>query len=213
MPYTETIERTVYKLDELSDGAKEHARDKYREHALDDGWWEYVYDDANTIAALMGIEISQKPIKLMNGGTRYDPKIWFNGFSSQGDGACFEGYYSFKAGAIEAVKDRAPLDIELHRIAQAITNAQKVNGFKLSASIVHRGHYYHEMSVEIDVEKDAATDIAAGTDDALIEALRDFMRWIYRQLEAEHDYQLSDEVIDETILANEYEFDEDGNSI
>jgi hypothetical protein len=42
------------------------------------------------------------------------------------------------------------------------------------------------------------------------ELLRDLMRWIYRTLEAEHDYQLSDENAAETIEANEYEFTASG---
>lgn len=37
------------------------------------------------------------------------------------------------------------------------------------------------------------------------------MRWIYRALEAEYEYQDSDGQVDETIKANEYEFEEDGS--
>lgn len=210
MPHIKTAERTVYSFDELSDRAKERARDKYREHALDDGWWEHVYEDADIIAKLMGIEIARKPVKLMSGGTRYDPKIYFSGFSSQGDGACFEGMYYFKAGAVKAVKAHAPQDAKLHAIAQAITDAQKANGFKLQASILQRGRYYH---MEIDVEKDAQAPVATGTDDDLSEALRDFANWIYRQLEAEHDYQLSAEAIDEYLGDSDHKYDEDGNTI
>lgn len=47
--------------------------------------------------------------------------------------------------------------------------------------------------------------------DGIKELLRDYMRWIYKQLEKEHEYQNSNEVVDETITINEYEFDEDGN--
>jgi hypothetical protein len=36
------------------------------------------------------------------------------------------------------------------------------------------------------------------------------MRWIYRQLEREYDYQNADAQVDENIRANEYEFYEDG---
>ena len=47
--------------------------------------------------------------------------------------------------------------------------------------------------------------------DELEELLRDFMQWIYRQLEAEYEYQTSDEAIAENFTANETEFDADGN--
>ena len=35
-------------------------------------------------------------------------------------------------------------------------------------------------------------------------------RWLYRQLEAEYDYLTSDEAIDDSIIANEYTFTENG---
>ena len=37
------------------------------------------------------------------------------------------------------------------------------------------------------------------------------MRWSYRLLEREYEYLTSDDAIKETIEANEYEFDENGN--
>ena len=40
--------------------------------------------------------------------------------------------------------------------------------------------------------------------------MRDFAQWIYDGLEAEYEYRQSDEVIDEAMIANEYEFTEDG---
>ena len=44
----------------------------------------------------------------------------------------------------------------------------------------------------------------------MIELLRDYMHWIYKRLNAESDYMMSDEAITETIEANEYEFTVDG---
>jgi hypothetical protein len=43
------------------------------------------------------------------------------------------------------------------------------------------------------------------------QCMRDFADWIYKQLEAEHNYQMSDEQIDESIKCNEVEFSEDGS--
>lgn len=50
-------------------------------------------------------------------------------------------------------------------------------------------------------------------EDDLIQLLRDFMDWIYKQLETEYDYKTSREQIIETIKANDYEFDEDGDQV
>jgi hypothetical protein len=41
-------------------------------------------------------------------------------------------------------------------------------------------------------------------------ALRRYMDWIYRQLESEHDYQRSNEYVDDCIEANDYDFYENG---
>lgn len=50
----ETKTYTIYQFDELSESAKECARDWYREGALDYEWWDFVYDDA----ARIGLKIS-----------------------------------------------------------------------------------------------------------------------------------------------------------
>jgi hypothetical protein len=44
-----TIETIVFEFSELSDDAKEKARDWYREGALDYDWWESTYEDARRI--------------------------------------------------------------------------------------------------------------------------------------------------------------------
>ena len=41
----------------------------------------------------------------------------------------------------------------------------------------------------------------------LLDLMRDFARWIYKGLEEEYDYRLSDENIDERIGHGEYQFD------
>lgn len=52
--------------------------------------------------------------------------------------------------------------------------------------------------------------MTADAEDTMIEALRDLARWLYRQLEREYDYLSSDDVVDETIIANGYTFTEGG---
>jgi hypothetical protein len=42
------IETTVYQLGELSEGAKQTARDWYREHGVHDDWHESVYEGVRT---------------------------------------------------------------------------------------------------------------------------------------------------------------------
>jgi len=241
MTRTKTITRTLYKFNELDNDAKERARDWYRQGALDHEWWDAVYDDAERArdwyrqgaldhewwdavyddaeraAAILGIEIGRK-------GPRHTQQaIYFSGFSSQGDGACFEGTYAWKA-CVKAIRDYAPKDDALHAIADTLTALPVGEGW--SAATKHRGHYYHSgcmsVSVEFDDEfyrqaHDHAEDkqelpqaeFTAG-EETITQALRDFADWVYRQLEKEHDWLVADEQVDDTIEANDYEFTEDG---
>ena len=189
------IKTKVYQLDELTEDAKETAREWYRGGALDYEWYESVYEDAKTIAGLMGINID---------------KIYFSGFSSQGDGACFEGNYSYAKQSVKKVMEYAPQDKNLHRIVKALYQLQKINFYQLEAHVKHSGHYYHEFCTRIDVSYLCGRYTHIDTAEELTELLRDFMHWIYRQLETEYDYLLSDESVDETIKINEYTFTEDG---
>lgn len=190
-----TVETTLYKFDELSDEAKEKAREWYRAGGYDYDWWSF--DDYIDCAKFIGIGIDN---------------IYFSGFSSQGDGACFEGRYEYKKGGAKALKAHAPNDKELARIADGLQELQRKNFYRLSASVRHRGHYNHEMCTVIDVENTNSTyrDCNSGTEEALKDLLRDYMRWIYRQLEEEWEYLNADEQVDDNIRANEYEFEEDG---
>ncbi len=187
----------IYTYEELSDEAKAKARDWYRKND-DNEYSEFVIDDAKEVAALMGWEID---------------KVYYSGFWSQGDGACFEGTLRYNKGCAKLVESYAPLDKELHRIAKAWQDLQRRNFYALKASVKHRGHYYHEMCTEFDCED---TRHAYGwlqnpeAEDDTKEIARDFMRWIYKRLESEYEYSVSDEVVAENIIANGYEFTEDG---
>ena len=208
MPHV--IEKTVFTFSELSDRAKEKARNWYREGALDYDWWDSIYEDANAIAKLIGIDLETRTFKRMNGTTGHAPNIQFSGFCSQGDGACFEGSYRYAKGALKAVKGYAPLDTELHRITQELQDAQSRCLYGLVATVRHAGRYSHEHSVSIDVETAEGASVSKVVEEQVTEALRDFCRWIYRQLEKEYEYQMADAQVDNAIITNEYTFNENG---
>jgi len=202
------VETTVYRLDELSTEAKEKARAWYRESTPDDDWSEFVTQDFETICAILGVRLKTRSVRLYGGGTRQKPCIWFRGFWSQGDGACFEGAYSYVKDTARHIRDHAPQDAELHRIAGALQSIQRRNFYQLQAEIRHRGYYYHEHCMAISVERDSQTyrHMTADAEDEIVEALRDLARWLYSQLEREYEHQTSDIVIDEMMLANDYSF-------
>lgn len=206
-----TKEYTIYTFDELSDDAKETARDWWRQCENEDFDTEFLYEDFQNMARMLGIEFDSKPVKLMGGGTRYDPVIYWSGFSSQGDGACFEGNYRYAPGAAKAIaKETNGSETELIRIAKALQEVQRRNFYRLNARMKHRGHYMHSGCMTVEHYGD---NFASDTDaeDTVEQCMRDFADWMYKQLEKEYWWRMEDAQVDESIRANEYTFDEDGN--
>ena len=206
------VETNVFQYDELDDRAKERAREWYSRPVFEDSCdWEFVYEDAAEVADILGIDLRQRRVQLMGGGHRYEPSIYFSGFWSQGDGACFEGTYRYAKGATKKIREYAPQDKELHRIADELQAVQRKHFYHLIASMNHTGHYCHSgcMSVEVEHNEDRYRDIG-DAEEEITQLMRDFADWIYDRLESEYDYQTSDEAVEEAIRANEYEFDEEG---
>ncbi len=206
------IETTLYTIDELSDAAKENARVWYRDQGLHDDWYDFVYEDFETICRILGVTLATSPVRLYGGGIRDKPQVYFSGFSSQGDGASFAGQYGHAKGAGKAIRTHAPKDTELHRIADELQAVQRKNFWQLIATLRQSGRYCHEYSMAIEVERDSPT-WQPPTDDAedtVTEAMRDLARWLYRQLRSEYEHQTSDAVVDETIVVNQFTFTAEG---
>lgn len=208
----EVIQTIVYTLDELDSHAKERARDWYRQASNDDDWHEAVFDDFERVCEILGVELATRTARLYGGGTRQKPCIWFSGFSSQGDGACFEGSYRYRKGTARSIRAYAPKDERLAGIADQLQQIQRKNLYGLEARMTHRGRYYHEYCMDISVERASGTyqPPTPNAEEIVAEALRDLARWLYRQLEREYEYQTSNEVVDESIEANGYTFTEVG---
>jgi hypothetical protein len=191
---TITIEKTVYSLDEV----KEQAIEKNWDINVDHDWWQFVYEDAVIIFEMLGYSLDEK-----------EP-FYFSGFDSQGDGACINrAGWSYKAGCVKSVRDYAPQDNELHKIARELQNIAAKSFYTGTASIWQSGYYYHEISMLF------ATDCEKGffDDDDFQDVTADLCRWLYKRLESEYNYLTSEEAIEETLRCNDYEFDEYGNII
>lgn len=197
----ETIEITVYKFSELDDRAKERAMDNWRDGHLDYDWWDAVYEDADRVAQILGIEIDRKG--------KSTPAIYFSGFYHQGQGSSFEGSYSYAKGAVKAIKEYAPQDETLHRIARDLQDVQRKNFYGLRASITASNW---ETSIRVNVEnvQHIYGDASDEAEEAITEAMNDFNHWVFERLGDEYEYLMSDEAIAESIEANEARFEEDG---
>ena len=190
---TKTI--NLYTFDELSGPAKETVRDWYRGN-IDSGDFEYVIDDAVRMGELLGITFDTRTVKLMGGDTRQDPKVFWSGFSSQGDGACFEGWYEYRKGAVAAVLAETSAgtpkaskgDTELLRIARELQRLQRPAFYKLTATTGTRGNPSHSGTMSVTVRKNDGTDATDDQEETLTQLLRDFADWIYYQLNQENDW-------------------------
>ena len=137
---------TVYQFPELSEAAKEKARTWYRELGPHDDWWDAVYEDFERVCEILGIRLKTTSVRLMGGGTRAKPCIWFSGFWNQGDGASFEGYWFHAKGAAARIRDYAPTDATLQGIADRLQAIQRRNFYQppwpLLSRILHgRGRH------------------------------------------------------------------------
>jgi hypothetical protein len=207
------IETIVYQFDELSDEAKEKAREWFRKGFEFDH--EHIVDDAATMAEFIGITITHRRL-----GSH---AIYFSGFGSQGDGACFEGTWRARDVEPGQVKENAPQDTELQRIAKVFEKYSRI--FPEGSFEVKNRHYGNHsgcasfdfsLGDKFDLAEDEFVDEVSEeeideAEEDLKQAARDLMDWIYHQLEKEYEYQNSDEVVDENIRCNEYEFLEDGS--
>lgn len=200
------IERTVYKFAELSEAAKEKAREYERQTYQSFDWWKWCYQDAITCAKCLGIETCEEDIS-------------FSGFSSQGDGASFTGYYDFKPDAVIAITAHAPRDETLLEIAEELTtlqtHARLVHGVHIHARITrNRSHYVHSNTMNVDTTYIDLDDVVSEElDQTMTRLMRSFADWIYKQLEDEDTWLNSDECIDERLSEGDDEFDEDGSVV
>lgn len=205
MPHV--IETTVWNYEELSEEAKEKARNKWRENGLDYEWWDSVFETVAEAAEMLGIDLRHRTARSATGREWKEPSIYFSGFCSQGDGACFEGNWHYRKGSVRAIRAEFPKDKALHAVALALSKCAGATFYTASAGIVHRGHYYHPGCMDITVWHEQGRDVR----DDLSDALRDFANWIYAMLEREYEYLTSDECVAEMLIANEYAFNEDGS--
>lgn len=187
--------RTEFDFDELSDIAKQAAREHYTSGDYPyDAWCEPVYNTAKAAGRLLGVEVSD---------------ITFSGFWSQGDGCSFSGTYSINSNAINDILAEWD-DKTLSDIAERLTHLQinrRMLGLEpITATISYRGSY--RLLVELYEESFDADD-----EDTFRSLMQKFANWIYAQLENEYNYLCSDEYVDERLREDGTKFDEDGRVI
>jgi hypothetical protein len=197
---TTTVTIDTYTFPELSEKAKDKARQYYHDAHMSDGYWhECTIEDAKEVGMILGFDVRD---------------VHFSGFWSQGDGASWTGGYEYAKGAPDKVASHTGNDAELIRIAHALQAIQRRHFYKLRASISRTGYYCHSHTMRADVEDctDTYRDVSDPEKD-LLGLFRDFADWIYNNLRKEYDYQTSDLAIAEAFDVNGVAFDVNGNIV
>jgi len=208
-----TITKTVYQFAELSDKAKEKAREWYRS-CSDSSDLDNVIEDFTQIAEIIGLELDTHSVKLYGGGTRQEPEIFYSIGYCQSDYAAFAGTWKYKAGCLKAIKEYAPQNTGLHSIVSDWQALQKTNFYRLRAICSEsRGNQYVDEVVKGYSSRYDEESVDYKTEHAAGDIVTDLARWLYCRLRDECDYQSSDEYVDEAIEANELEFYENGERV
>jgi hypothetical protein len=170
-------------FNELSDKAKEKARDWYRS-CQDASDFEFTRDDIISVALLCGFYETAK--------------LWWSVGYCQSDHATLEGLWSAARVRTETIKQEYPQDVRLHQIAEQFAELARQNP---AMSFVTNDRY-----IVGDIDEAEQEDVY---NDARI-AVQSFNRWAYEQLRKQADWLYSEEYVDEALTSNDYEFTEDG---
>lgn len=179
---TETIVRTLYHFDELTEKAKDKARDWYRNGALDYAWWDCTYEDA----ARVGLEITGFDLDRRKG---------------------VEGTLTMSlVESCKAILAEHGESCATHKLASDFLTAFNRLDNEKDEAIRAMTDEEIDNEKETDIIEHFEVEVEALTEE-YVYALREEYASI---LQREYEYLLSDECVDETIQANEYEFTEDG---
>lgn len=219
------------RFEALSRRAKDAILDEHRDCNVDDGfeWWDGVYENFIEDMKEIGIVVASRPESTLR-GTYVRPAIYFSGFWSQGDGACFEGRVDDWTTFIKAA---FPNDTEEYLPLWTESEAGSP-----SLSWTHSGRYSHENSCtfhsDFDINneynseeqplryavREAIVKYAEVLVEKVFEEAEEFikgkMKELYRALEEEHDYLTSDDAVLDAIadrldeLIDEHEADTAG---
>lgn len=189
---TETITNRIFTFDELSDEAKENARDWWRGLGFDDVWFEErqssyskakeLYDE---LEAIDGIISGHRLYTWIQNNLSYN---WVEQcvFSKHNDGSFKSDWFSYKYSCIKSRTSR-------------IKQVNNIEGCPLTG-VCYDCDF---MKPIIDFMKNPSN---------LVSNLDLTLPSYERVAQNDFDWMNSDEYIDDTIEANEYEFLEDGTS-
>lgn len=208
----------TFKFEELTDPAKEKARQWYAANT-DNYWAEHIVESAKKEGLKRGFSIED---------------ILWRGFSSQGDGASWTGrvdmfkfidhhlkpdnpdftrYTMMREMMVEGWLDHS-LNIDMRSFHYTHSGGMVTDGFAgyapdVDDCVMHEG-ILEGASVQQLFDSINVDDLLGRATEWVLDEAKRYADDIYKQLEKEYDYEISDEHIQETAAINEWRFDEDG---
>ncbi len=195
-----TQEINIYEFKELNKDAKLRAIEANRDIEIEYDWYAYTYELFTEEAQVLGIKISD---------------MWFSGFYSQGDGACFEGSYEYSPTGLNASKENEVSNIINNGVIERLYTLQSKYDNRVCCPIsVLSSNYYHSKTMTLgDIEGVShLADLEYITlEKELLLIFQDMADCLHNRLESEHEYLTSDAVVSECLINNDIEFLGDGS--
>lgn len=191
-----TVNVNVYQFGELSDKAKEKARQWYR-GCIDNSDFEGAKEQIKSAAVLCGFQPGMD--------------LWWRLGYSQSDHACIDGRWRAEDVKAQQVRDEWTKDQRLGQIAEQFAEIAK--RFPKARAVTQERYVVSDADFDPDEElssDDKTEALKREAEQDLRVAIQSFNQWAYDVLRTEDEYLNSDECVDENITANEYEFTEGG---
>jgi hypothetical protein len=207
-------EKTEFKFSELSEKAKQTARDNYIQGVEFDA--EHTIADAAHCLGFLGIEIDDRQFRTYGGSTRSEPDVYYNaGWGHHW--VAFNGTWRAEQMDVAGLLDYAGGDEVKKLGAQGMALFLR---YPQAKAYIKRSLKGESMGVErVYVTPDTDTDDEVN--DEAQTYIADFLEhvegWFCNQLVAEYDWQMdddrADEYYDESAGGEDILFDEDGERV
>jgi hypothetical protein len=201
----------------ITDKRKRALLEKHRDINTDYDWWRTTYQEFLTELEGVGIAVDIENYKDAAGGKRRRHAIFFSGFYSQGDGACFSGRIDDEVKFLAAHKEAFAATPEL----TYATTYPWYESIRVSW-VCGLNQYVHAntlgFSFDINIHEEESCNLAEAAQQAIyaafdqpmfigiVEAIvKDYCNQLYATLRVEHDHLTSDEVVWGSIVANEFD--------
>lgn len=182
----------IYTVDELDEKVRNAVIEEYRDILVERDWWEPVYEGFREDMRELGLE----------------GELYFNGFYSQGDGACF---VSETVDTDLLVRTLYESGYDIPEDALLYSGDYSIRISKVRESFANQ--YSHEYTIEAVITNEGdripTTDITK-LENVLTEWIRSECKRVYKNMELYYDELVTDDAILETIRDNNWMFTESG---